>query len=134
MASISSYGVGAKKRYRVRLRDAAGREHSRSFLLQKDAKSHATEMDRRKQLGALYVAPAEAFGRYADDWYGKWVVQKRPSVSQADTVKRNLEMHLAPLRGLLIEQITAAFFEDTILKIAQRRPRTAHNDDPRPET
>jgi integrase len=101
--------------------------YSRSFDRLADAKTFKAETERRSQLGALYTAPKVSFGAYADQWLDNWKAKRRPSVSQTDSVTRNLTMHLRPLRGLLIEQITAAEFDRVIVGVATKRPRTAQH-------
>jgi integrase len=127
MAHVQPYTTASGKRWRVRYRDAAGREHSRTFNRAKDAELYAAETTRRAQLGNLYTAPRETFGAYADAWLARWRAQRRPSPSAYESVERNLRLHLAPLRGLRIEQITAAAFEDVIAELAAARPRSAQH-------
>ena len=128
MASVTSYKTrSGERRWRVRWRDAGGREHSRSFLRARDAERYAVETARRAQLGGLYTARPETFGEYADAWLARWRAQRRPSPSQYESVERNVRLHLEPLRGLRVEQITAACFEDRIAAIAARAPRTAQH-------
>lgn len=128
MAHLQTYTTAAgAKRWRCRWRDAAGREHSRSFIRAKDAERFAVETTRRSQLGAHYTAPRETFGSYADEWLARWRAQRRPSPSQYESVERNVRLHFAPLRGLRIDQISAAAFEDVIAELAAERPRTAQH-------
>jgi len=128
MASVSRYQTKSGAiRWRVRFRDVSGRERSRSFVLRKDAGRFRLEMERRRQLGALFETPTEAFGTFADAWLDRWEVAKRPAPSTLEGVKRNVRLHLAVLRSLPIERISAAVFEDAIVAIARTRPRTAQH-------
>lgn len=128
MAHVQRYETpGGLRRWRVRWRDAAGKEHSRSFIRSGDAERFATETTRRRQAGADYTAPKTTFGAYADEWLARWRAQRRPSPSHFESLERNVRLHLAPLRGLRLDQVTAAAFEDLVAAIAVDRPRTAQH-------
>jgi hypothetical protein len=57
VASIRTYlPAKRQKRWEVRWRDAGGRDRSKAFGREGDAKRFRVEVERRQQLGSLYDA------------------------------------------------------------------------------
>src|SRR5438132_4766995 len=112
MAHVESYWVGdGSKRYRARWIGVDGRERSRSFVLKKDADRFVLEQQRRASLGALYQAPPETLGEFADGWLDRYALRVRPSTLQR---AREALQHLDAFRSVPLDEIRPAAAEDHI--------------------
>src|SRR5579884_2449611 len=129
MASISAYRTAkGEKRYEVRYWDTAGKHRSRAFSLHKDAQAFKLDVERKRQAGILYQAPAERFGDISRAWRERFVVgaagRVRPRPKTIRTAEDSLR-YLAPLNDLAIECIRRPIVEDLLADIATHAPRRA---------
>lgn len=129
MASINPYRTAkGEKRYEVRYRDAAGRNRSRAFSVHKDAQTFKLDVERKRQAGILYQAPAERFGDISRAWLERFAVgaagRVRPRPKTIRTAEDSLR-YLAPLNDLAVERIRRPIVEDLLADIATHAPRRA---------
>jgi integrase len=123
MAHVESYRLhDGSKRYRARWIGVDGRDHSRSFVLKKDADRFILEQRRRASLGALYQAPPETLGEFAAGWLDRYALRARPSTRDR---ARDLTQHLEVFRTMPLDEIRPAAVEDHIAALAKRAPRQA---------
>lgn len=123
MASIRTYRTTAgTKRWEVRWRDALGRDRSKVFYREGDAKRLRIEVERRQQLGSLYDARRVTLQEFFEGWCERYALQVR-----ASTFERKLQAaaHLRPFMGLHLDQVRADDVEDAVAGVAKRSPRQA---------
>jgi integrase len=129
MASINSYRTAkGDKRYEVRYWDAAGKHRSRVFSVHKDARAFKLDVERRRQAGILYEAPAERFADISSSWLQHFVIGAAGRVRPRPKTIRTAEdclRYLAPLNDLAIERIRRPLVEDLLAGIAAHAPRRA---------
>ena len=128
-ASINSYRTTkGEKRYEVRYWDAAGKHRSRVFSLHKDAQAFKLDVERKRQAGILYQAPAERFGDISKAWLERFVIGAAGRVRPRPKTVRTAEdclRYLAPLSDLAVERIRRPLVEDLLANIASHAPRRA---------
>ncbi len=125
MASIRRYQTArGDRRWEVRWRDARGRDRSKTFNREGDAKRLRVDIERKQQLGVLYDARPELFGEFQRGWFERYQQRVRPG-----TLRRNLEAarHLRDFDALFLQQVTAREVEDRIVGIAKTAPRQAQS-------
>lgn len=110
------------KRWEVRWRDAGGRDRSKAFGREGDAKRFRTEVERRQQLGSLYDARRVTLGEFFEGWRERYAQQVRLSSFER---KMQAVPHIRPFMGLYVDQVRAAEVEDGIAAVAKRSPRQA---------
>jgi integrase len=123
VASIRIYATANRqKRWEVRWRDGTGRDRSKAFAREGDAKRFKVDIERRQQLGQLYDVRRIALGEFFEGWRGRYEQQVRPS-----TFERGMEAvkHLQPLMPLYLDQVTASEVEDRMVGVAKAAPRQA---------
>lgn len=106
----------------MRWRDAAGRDRSKAFGREGDAKRFKVDIERRQQLGPLYDARRVLFGEFFAGWRERYELRVRPA-----TFERGMQAmkHLEPFMGLYLDQVTAPDAEDLIARVAKKAPRQA---------
>lgn len=129
MASIHPYRTSkGERRYRVAYRDGSGRQRSSSFSARADAQAFRLEVERKRQAGILYHAPAERFRETADAWLERYVAgaagRVRPRPKTVALVREGLAS-LEPLWDLPLDRIHRQQVEDAIAELARRAPRRA---------
>lgn len=123
MASIRTYSTARRqKRWEVRWRDAGGRDRSKAFGREGDAKRFRVEVERRHQLGSLYDARRVTLGEFFEGWRERYAHQVRASSFER---KMQAVPHLRPFMGIYVDQVRAADVEDGITGVAKRSPRQA---------
>ena len=123
MASVRKYRTKAgETRYLVRWRDRSGGEHSRAFGRLRDAQRWGAEVERRRQLGQLYEAEPQTFGRFVEAWLARYEQRVRPSTYQRG---REALRYVEGFTPLTFPEITAADVEDQVTAIAKTAPRQA---------
>src|SRR6266511_946879 len=121
MASIRPYWTTAgAKRWEVRWRDAAGRDRSKAFGREGDAKRFKVDVERRQQLGPLYDARRILFGEFLEGWRERYEQRVRPA-----TFERGMQAakHLTPFMGLYVDQVTVPDVEDWKVRLGRVAPR-----------
>ncbi len=123
MASIRTYLTAKRqKRWEVPWREGSGKDRSKVFGREGDAKRFRVEVERRQQLGSLYDARRVTLVEFFDGWRDRYAQQVRPSSFDR---KIQATPHLRPFLGLYLDQIRAAEVEDVITGVAKRAPRQA---------
>ncbi len=129
MASIRPYRTPkGERRYEVRYRDGDEHQRSRTFTAHKDARAFKADVERRRQTGLLYQAPAERFGDYANAWLARYErgaagrIRPRPGTVE---MTRQVFAKLAPLNDLPLERVRSPLVEDLMAELAGRTPRRA---------
>jgi integrase len=129
MASINPYRTAkSERRYEVRYWDAAGHHRSRVFSVHRDAQAFKLDVERKRQAGVLYQAPAEPFGEVARAWLERFVIGAAGRVRPRPKTIRVAEdclRYLAPLNDLAVERIRRPLVEDLLADIASHAPRRA---------
>jgi integrase len=123
VASIRKYRTGRGQiRYEVRWRDGSGRGRSQAFHAHADAERRRVDVERRKQLGALYEAPPTLFGEFLDHWLARYEQRVRPSsYARAVSALRSYR----GFAGLHLHEVRAGEVEDAVMRVARKAPRQA---------
>lgn len=121
MAYIRPRATAHGKRYDVVWREA-GRNRSKSFTRERDAKTFRLELERRLRLGLLYEAPPVTLEAAYEAFISRYEVGRAPSTVAC---RRQAWPVLAPLAGLPLTQVTLGVAEDCIVAHARRAPRQA---------
>src|SRR5579884_1703804 len=129
MASINSYRTAkGEKRYEVRYWDAAGKHRSRAVSVHKDLQAFKLDVERKRQAGILYQAPAERLGDIAHAWLERFRIGAAGRVRPRPKTIRVAEdclRYLTPLNDLAVERIRRPLVEDVLADIASHAPRRA---------
>jgi integrase len=121
VASIRSYATAKHgKRWEVRWRDAAGRDRSKVFAREGDARRFKVDVERRQQLGPLYDARRVVFAKFFEGWRDRYEQRVRPA-----TFERGMQAvkHLGPFMPLYVDQVTGPEVEDLVVKLGKTAPR-----------
>lgn len=126
MANIRVRGKKGARTYQVRHDGLPAKTFSEKKLgteARTAARLYAAELDRKKMLGALYVAPPESLQAF----YDGFMQRKQAQGCKPSTIKdlREVSRHLSPLMPLAIPTIRRADVEDIIVHVALKAPRRA---------
>jgi hypothetical protein len=115
VASIRRYVTQrGDRRWEARWRDAAGRDRSKVFHREGDAKRYRVDVERKQQLGPLYDAQRVLLGDFFVGWRERYEQRVRPA-----TFERGMQAikHLLPFMPLYLDQVTAPDVEDRIVGV-----------------
>src|SRR5512146_2922883 len=125
MASIRRRGPETNRRYDVRwlVGGKNGKQFSRTFIREKDARLFKADIERRIQLGDLHTEKSRRHGEFMDAWVedAKLTVKSPLTRARMDDIRK----HLACFDHYLLSELTVPIVRKGINKIAAESTSTA---------